>query len=245
MQGIDTQWSHSSLGLFAAGSSLTSSRSCWGWEHSSSEGHCWGSFTIGLLANFESWMSPFHNMTQNNVTKNVTTWPPTSLDGAVHCHWSIIHSVVAAQWADSNWFLKNEAKALDNILKFHELFCYDTLLISLIVRVPSFTHARDSFLLSPLLMTRPYDVSSIMQTILLIQWRVPWPRHLFLVSPILRWSIVAADHFSFILWWRVPRPRHTLRFPSYSYDDTSLRRVTLRLLRWRVPTTRHLVCTCI
>ena len=47
--------------------------------------------------------------------------------------------------------------------------CYDTLLISLIVRVPSFTHARDSFLLSPLLMTCPYDASSIMQTFLLIQ----------------------------------------------------------------------------
>ena len=48
-------------------------------------------------------------------------------------------------------------------------WCYDTLLISLIVRVPSFTHAQDSFLLSPLLMTRPYDASSIMQTFLLIQ----------------------------------------------------------------------------
>ena len=47
--------------------------------------------------------------------------------------------------------------------------CYDTLLISLIVHVPSFTHARDSFLLSPLLMTCPYDASSIMQTLLLIQ----------------------------------------------------------------------------
>ena len=33
--------------------------------------------------------------------------------------------------------------------------CYDTLLILLIVRVPSFTHARDSFLLSPLPMTCP------------------------------------------------------------------------------------------
>src|ERR1700761_2954901 len=52
---------------------------------------------------------------------------------------------------------------------FFEVSCYDTLLISLIVRVPSFTHARDSFLLSPLLMTCSYDASSIMQTFLLIQ----------------------------------------------------------------------------
>ena len=51
----------------------------------------------------------------------------------------------------------------------HEMVtCYDTLLISLIVRVPSFTHAQDSFLLSSLLMMRPYDASFIMQTFLLI-----------------------------------------------------------------------------
>ena len=66
---------------------------------------------------------------------------------------------------------------------------YDTLLISLIVRVPSFTHARDSFLflVSPILrqsivccgplsycslMTRPLATSSIMLFSLLICWRV-------------------------------------------------------------------------
>ena len=92
-----------------------------------------------------------------------------------------------------------EFRVTMNVVAISQLACYDTLLISLIVRVPSFTHAQDSFLLSPLLMTRPYDAFSIMQTFLLIHGRVPKTRHLFLVSPILRHSIVAADHFSIVL----------------------------------------------
>ena len=138
-----------------------------------------------------------------------------------------------------------EFRVTMNVVAISQLACYDTLLISLIVRVPSFTHAQDSFLLSPLLKTCPYDASSIMQTFLLIQWRVPMPRHpfvfhLFLDGPLLlrTISLLFSDDAS------LGRVIHYV-YLSYSYDDASLRRVTLRLLRWRVPTTRHLICTCI
>ena len=86
-----------------------------------------------------------------------------------------------------------------------------------------------------------------------------WPRHLltstndvslshvipFVFHLTLRWSIVTVDHFFIVHWWRVLWPCHPLCFLSYSYADVSLRHVTLRLLCWHVPTTHHLVCTCI
>ena len=51
-----------------------------------------------------------------------------------------------------------------------------------------------------------------------------------LCLPILRWSIVAADHF-FICSSDDASLGRVICFPSYSYADASLRRVTLRLLR--------------
>ena len=109
--------------------------------------------------------------------------------------------------------------------------CYDTLLILLIVRVPSFTHARDSFLLSPLLMTRPYDVSSIMQTFYSysdasLGHVTSFLFHLFLDGPLLLRT-------TSLLFSNDASPGRVIHYVylSYSYDDASLRRVTLRLLR--------------
>ena len=106
-------------------------------------------------------------------------------------------------------------------LPFSPRRCYDTLLISLIVRVPSFTHAWDSFLLSPLLMTCPYDASSIMQTFYSYSDVSPghvtsFLFHLFLDGPLLlrTISLLFSDdaspgrviHYAFLLTHTMTRP---------------------------------------
>ena len=98
-------------------------------------------------------------------------------------------------------------------------------LISLIVRVPSFTHAQDSFSFLSLLMTCPYDMSSIM----LLSYCSLFSDDdvSFMFHSILRQSIVAADHFLIVLWWRVPKLCHPLCFSSYSYADALIRPVLL------------------
>ena len=64
--------------------------------------------------------------------------------------------------------------------------------------------------------------------------------HLFLDSPLLLQTTL-------LLFSDDASPGHVIHYVylSYSYADTSLRCVTLHLLCWRIPTTCHLVCTCI
>ena len=79
-------------------------------------------------------------------------------------------------------------------------------------------------------MTRPYDASSIMQTFFYSYSDVSLGHvflfHLFLDGPLLlrTISLLFSDDAS---------PGHIIHYVylSYSYDDASLRRVTLRLLR--------------